>query len=132
MYAGTQFAQLIDRCVRERNMYSELLPLETSVYKLKEEGFKAGGNTIQLYTSQKLQYTLFVNKDMGVPLILGCFLEFFSPPNGRHVLWVPSLHWGKYLILLGKRIKIQFFTREHQKSFLILTKYITLLLYSVA
>jgi len=39
--AGTQFAKLIDRSVRELNFYSDLLPLETSAYKLKEEGYRA-------------------------------------------------------------------------------------------
>eukprot|EP00088_Acartia_fossae_P041500 TRINITY_DN4341_c0_g1_i7.p1 TRINITY_DN4341_c0_g1~~TRINITY_DN4341_c0_g1_i7.p1 ORF type:complete len:667 (-),score=137.16 TRINITY_DN4341_c0_g1_i7:322-2322(-) len=39
--AGTQFAKLIDRCVRELNFHSDILPLDTSPYKLKEEGYKA-------------------------------------------------------------------------------------------
>lgn len=39
--AGTQFAKLIDRCVRELNFHSDILPLDTSPYKLKEDGYKA-------------------------------------------------------------------------------------------
>jgi len=39
--AGTQYAKLIDRSVRELNFHSELLPLDTSAYKLKEDGYRA-------------------------------------------------------------------------------------------
>lgn len=38
--AGSQYGKLIDRCVRELNVRTELVPLNTTAVELKARGYK--------------------------------------------------------------------------------------------
>lgn len=73
--AGSQYGKIIDRKVRELNIYSELLPLQTTAAKLKDTGFDAiiiSGGPQSVHTEGAIKFDPLIF-ELNVPVLGICY-----------------------------------------------------------
>jgi len=72
---GGQFNQLIARRVRECDVYSEVIPFDISIEKIKEKNpkgiiFTGGPNSVNVEDSPKIEKEIF---ELGIPILGICY-----------------------------------------------------------
>ena len=103
--AGSQFGKLIDRRVRELNVCSEILPLQTSAVAIKKTGcscliITGGPSSVYDENAPKLDKDIF---NLGIPVLGVCYgLQLINQVFGGSVEPSEVRRDGQFEVMLDR------------------------------